>query len=136
VSIGSRRAIAAALALALAACATPHTTGSPIVGSFGGDHIDLVIGPLDSQIHYDCAEGAIFGPVVPRGDGSFVVGGRHTPGHGGPERVGETPTSYPALYRGRKVGDEIIFTVEVEGGNNLGPFTLVRNRESRLTRCL
>ena len=51
-------------------------------------------------------------------------------------REGEVLPSYPATYRGKWVGGDIILEVDVKGYRTLGPFKLARNQEPQLTRCL
>jgi len=128
--------IIAALILA-SGCATPPANPVPLVGTYGGQHVRMVVGPADSEIEYDCAAGRLAGPLPARG--SFVNGGSHTPGIGGPEREGEVRPAYPATYSGRVLGDAIEMAVDVDlpgGRTRLGPFRLRRGSDGLLMRCL
>lgn len=112
-----------------------HTT--PLVGTFGGEHIRMTVGSMDSAIEYDCAAGTFLGPLPVRGD--FTNAGLHTPGLGGPERVGETRPAYPATYRGRVLSGSIEMTIDVDlpsGRTRLGPFRLRQGSDGNLMRCL
>ena len=121
-----------------AACApVPATEGGALVGTYGSEHIRMDVGTTDSAIEYDCAAGALFGPLPVRG--SFVSAGTHTPGTGGPERQGEIRPAYPATYSGRVIADRIEMVVDAElpsGRTRLGPFRLQRGSEGNLLRCL
>ena len=124
------------LAGALAACAAVPQAGAPLTGQWGGRHVGLRLGATSGELEYDCAAGTIGGPLVPRRDGSFEVEGRHTPGTGGPERVGEVRPSYRARYWGAVRGNRMTLQARVENGVTLGPFTLELGAEPVLLRCL
>ena len=59
------------IVLALAACATSSNITPALVGSWGGDHAQLMVGELDSAIEFDCAEGTVFGPYLVGRDNNF-----------------------------------------------------------------
>lgn len=133
--------MASRLALALvalaSACAMSPQNAAPLVGIFGGEHIRMTVGSVDSDVEYDCAAGTLLGPLPVRGD--FTNAGSHTPGIGGPERVGETRPAYPATYRGRVLPDSIEMIVDVDlpsGQARLGPFRLRQGSDGNLLRCL
>ena len=125
-----------ALALAASACASVPPAGVPVTGRWGGDHVGLELTPSGGTLDYDCAAGRIDGPVLPRADGTFQAFGIHTPGTGGPERVGVVPPSHSARYDGSLRGDSMTLQVRVETGVLVGPFTLRRGAEPLLMRCL
>ena len=114
--------------------ATP-SDGSPLIGEWNGLHASLTLTESGGSIEYDCAHGGLRAPVEPDAAGQFIVAGVHFRGHGGPVRIGEVPDSVPARYIGKVQGDELTLRVLV-GTETLGPFTLRRGGESRLTRCL
>lgn len=120
----------------LAACASLPPEGVPLTGQWGGRHVGLTLGESSGQLDYDCAAGTIDGPLVPLRDGTFEAEGRHTPGTGGPEREGEVRPSYRALYSGAVHGTRMTLQARVENGALLGPFTLARDSEPILLRCL
>ena len=123
-------------ATALAGCASLPPAGVPLTGEWGGRHVGLRLDEASGRLDYDCAAGTIDGPLVPRRDGSFEALGSHTPGTGGPERVGEVRPSYRARYRGTVRGTRMTLQARVENGVALGPFTLERGTEPILMRCL
>lgn len=131
-----RALLGLAAALGLAACASVPPAGVPLTGEWGGRHVGLALGEASGRLDYDCAAGTIDGPLIPRRDGSFEAEGRHTPGTGGPERVGEVRPSYRTLYRGSVRGTRMTLQARMENGVLLGPFTLERGAEPILMRCL
>ncbi|MBA2636170.1 MAG: hypothetical protein H0U83_05725 [Sphingomonas sp.] len=128
--------IAPALLLLAAGCATAPPVGVPLTGRWGGEHVGLELAPSGGTVDYDCAAGRIDGPLLPRPDGTFQVMGTHTPGTGGPERVGVVPPSFAARYVGTVRGDRLTLQVRVENGVLIGPVRLRRGAEPMLLRCL
>ncbi len=128
--------LAPALLLLAAGCATAPAASGPLTGRWGGEHVGLELTPGGGTLDYDCAAGRIDGPVLPRPDGTFQAPGTHTPGTGGPERVGVVPPSFAARYDGRVLGDRMNLQVRVENGVLVGPFSLRRGVEPVLMRCL
>ena len=127
------------IATALISCAPvpPAQAGSPLVGNWGGQHVGLAIGPSGGAVEYDCAAGRIDGPLIVDRNGRFSGKGSHTPGTGGPERVGEVRPSYPAGYSGSVSGEWMTLRVDVPGrGIGIGPYRLRRGAEPMLMRCL
>ena len=120
----------------LAGCAAVPPAGTTLTGRWGGEHVGLTLGAAGGTIEYDCGSGAVSGPITPRGDGSFAATGTHSPGHGGPEQVGEVHPSFAARYTGSVRGDVMTLTVKVENGVLIGPYTLRRGAEPVLMRCL
>lgn len=90
-----------------------------------------------ARLEYDCAEGAIEEPLRPDAEGRFAATGIHTPGHGGPIRVGEILPALHARYEGRVQGERMSLIVTLTGtGVVLGSFELRRGRSGALVRCL
>lgn len=129
-----KRAAAIAPALALAGCAS---TGPPATldGQWGGRGVGLVIEHGAGRLDYDCASGTIEAIVVTAG-GRFTATGRHVPGQGGPERVGDVRPSFRAAYSGTVRGARMTLGATVENGSRLGPFELARGAQPMLLRCL
>lgn len=123
------------VALSLASCASVSPAGVPVTGQWGGQHIGLTLDSSGGRIEYDCATGTI-GPVVPAAGGAFVADGTHAPEHGGPVREGEVLPSYKARFTGSVVGDRMTLSGRMETGVELGPFTLRREAEAGILRCL
>ena len=90
-----------------------------------------------ARLEYDCAEGVIEEPLRPDNDGSFAATGTHTPGHGGPVRLGEILPSFRARYEGHVRGDQMSLLVTLtETGAQVGSFELRRGSSGVLLRCL
>lgn len=130
------RAAAAALALALAGCATIGQQPPVLSGQWGGRGIELVLEGGLGRVAYDCASGTVDGAIVPGPDGRFTATGTHVPGQGGPVRVGQIFVSHRATYSGEVRDGRMTLRVAVEDGAMLGPFTLVQGAEPQLLRCL
>ena len=125
------------LSLLLGGCMTAPSVSRSLVGQWGGQHVGLEVLPGGGRVDYDCAAGSIDEPMVADANGRFRVRGTHTPGHGGPKRVGEVPASFPALYQGSVSGDRMTLTVDVPTRSlRIGPFTLRRGAQPMLLRCL
>jgi len=115
----------------------PRDINPALQGIWGGPHIGLTVGTLDTGVEFDCAEGTIFGPYLVEKDGSFAWAGDFTRGTGGPTRVGEgQQPPIPATYVGVVKGPEMTISVELEDHTVIGPFALERFAEPQLTRCL
>ena len=130
------RRAAIGLLAGLTACASVPSAGVPLTGEWGGRHVGLRQSETSGVLDYDCAAGTIDGPLIPRRDGAFEAEGRHTPGTGGPERVGEVRPSYRTRYWGSVRGSRMTLRARMENGVLLGPFTLERGAEPILMRCL
>ncbi|MCY7338985.1 MAG: hypothetical protein LH465_03400 [Sphingomonas bacterium] len=131
------RRLALLVALLVSGCAATPLR-APVTGQWGGEHVGLMLnsgggGALD----YDCAAGSIDGPVVTDAAGRFTATGTHTPGHGGPDRVGEVPPRHPATYSGSVRGDVMTLVIDVPAiAARIGPYTLRRGAMPNLMRCL
>ena len=122
---------------ALSGCTSLRVAPPPLTGSWGGMHVGLSLDAAGGRLDYDCAAGAITGPVLVDPAGRFRATGTHTPGTGGPVRQGEVPPAFPATYRGQVRGDAMTLTISVASrGLAIGPYQLRRGAEPRLLRCL
>lgn len=133
--VSGRIAVGLAAGLA-AACTTAPVPDVPLTGQWGGSHIGMAIGTAGTRIEYDCAEGAIPGPIIPRRDGTFEVEGTHKPGWGGPERSDVVLPTYRARFTGRVRDETMTLQGRVENGVLLGPFTLRRGAQPIIFACL
>ena len=132
-----KRFLPALLALLAISCATPTVPNRSLAGQWGGQHVGLVMGKASGRLAYDCAAGTIDQPLVTDSSGRFAATGTHTPGQGGPDRVGHVPPSYLARYSGSVRGDTMTLAVDVPALNTrIGPTTLRRDADPILLRCL
>jgi hypothetical protein len=120
----------------LAGCSTMTPGPTAISGEWGGPHVRLVLGGGLGALEYDCASGTIDSPIIPDPAGRFAITGTHRPGQGGPVRVGQIFTSYPARYTGTVDRDEMTLTIVVDDDTVIGPYRLRHGEPPQLTRCL
>ena len=103
-------------------------------GVWGGEHINLNVSAKSATIEYDCAHGAINGPLVIDKNGNFNLRGTHTPERGGPVRAGESPEGHPASYTGSIKGTTMTLTLKV-GDSEAETFTLEKGKPGELVKC-
>ena len=134
------RKAACALALVFGvAAAGCFTNPSPVIalGPWGGSHVSMQVTSAGARLEYDCAAGAIEEPVRPDAEGRFTAIGTHTPGHGGPIRLGEVLPAFRARYDGDVDGERMNLLVTLtDTGVTLGSFQLQRGNSGVLVRCL
>jgi hypothetical protein len=107
------------------------------LGTWGGDHVNLLVEATGGTLEYDCAHGRIDQPFLVDPSGRFDLAGTHTLEHGGPIRSGEKEDKRPARYTGTTDGRTMILTVTVAGSHDpLGTFTLTRGQSGRIVKCL
>ena len=129
--------VALALAVSFVAGGCTHPTPVIAPGPWGGSHVSMDVTSAGARLEYDCAEGVIEEPLRPDGEGRFTASGVHTPGHGGPIRIGEVLPAFRARYDGRVDGEQMSLLVTLsETGAMLGTFQLRRGSPGLLTRCL
>ncbi|UCH66065.1 MAG: hypothetical protein JSW63_02725 [Ignavibacterium sp.] len=87
------------LAFYFSGCAS---TNSQVVltGTWGGEHIGMIVSDSSATLDYDCAHGSIDEPIKIDDNGMFNVIGVHIFEKGGPIRLGEIPDKHPAVYDG------------------------------------
>lgn len=134
--VSGRAPLVAAAASLAVACTTAAVPQGPLTGHWGGTHIGMLIGPAGTKIEYDCAEGAIPGPIIPRRDGRFEAEGTHKPGWGGPERSDVVLPTYRVRFTGTVRGEAMTLQGRVENGVQLGPFMLRRGAQPIIFACL
>jgi hypothetical protein len=120
----------------LGACAALPPLGTPVTGDWGGRHVHLKLTAAGGALDYDCAAGTIDGPLRPDADGAFSAEGTHTPGRGGPDTEGQAPPTYRVRYAGVVRGKRMRLHGRVDNGAVLGPFSLRRDAEPTIVRCL
>ena len=105
-------------------------------GSWGGQHVGIVIQGGLADVQFDCASGTIDVPIAPAKDGAFEARGTYRAGMPGPVRVGQIFTSQPATYSGKVTKQAMTLSVALEDGTIIGPLTLAQGAAPQLTRCL
>lgn len=105
-------------------------------GTWGGKHIQFEVSEGSVNIEYDCAHGAISGPLTVDREGSFSWHGTYTREHGGPIRLGEKVNNQAAIYSGSIKVDTMTLTVKLENSNDEPlTFTLTRDTIGRVWKC-
>ncbi|MGZ5492379.1 MAG: hypothetical protein ACXW3E_02260 [Thermoanaerobaculia bacterium] len=116
--------------------ARARSSPSALLGSWGGEHIQLDLQIGGGRVELDCAHGTIDESIVVGGEGTFAVRGTLTLERGGPVTDTDVENTRPARYRGKVSEERIALTITVDGGDVAESFTLVRNRLPRITKCL
>ena len=105
-------------------------------GTWGGDHIGIIVSDSSATLEYDCAHGTIDEPLITDDNGEFEVTGIHVMEHGGPIRIDEVPIEYPALYKGKIEENLMTLTVtRSDTGEEIGTFTLTRGETPNIYKC-
>ena len=130
----SLRVFAVLLLLLVASMANAQKTRIA-TGVWGGQHINLDVGRNSATVEYDCAHGAIEGPLVVDGNGKFELRGNFTPERGGPVRAGGEPQPREATYAGTINGNTMTLTLKVADVDETETFTLERGKAGRLVKC-
>lgn len=106
------------------------------LGTWGGEHIRMVVSAKGASIEYDCAHGSIVGRLTLDAERKFNVTGAHMREGPGPIRMGVPRAGRPAVFSGQVNGDEMSLTVTLtEEKQSIGDFTLRRGSEGRLRKC-
>ena len=130
------RVVALMLSLGAASCMTSPTS-TVRLGPWGGSHLSMDVTSAGARLEYDCADGVIEEPLRPDAAGRFTAAGAHTPGRGGPIRVGEILPAFRARYEGQVDGERMSLRVTlVDTQVVLGPFDLRHGSAALLVRCL
>lgn len=105
-------------------------------GTWGGLHIQFEVSDGVANIEYDCAHGAIAGPLTFDREGRFSWRGTYTQERGGPIRRDQKVNNQPATYSGSLTGDKMNLTVRLEN-SSLEPqtFKLERDKVGRVFKC-
>jgi hypothetical protein len=108
-----------------------------LTGSWGAEHIGIVVIENGAKLEYDCAHGSIDEPLIVDENGGFEAVGVHVREHGGPIRLGEIPDEHPARYKGYIKGNKMTLTVTlIDSEQKIGTFSLNRGAPPRVHKCL
>jgi hypothetical protein len=113
-------------------------------GTWGGDHIGMMVSDSSATLEYDCAHGSIDEPIEPDDNGEFEMQGIYVFEHGqqfapidGPASNGENPDEHPALYKGRidgKVMTLIVILTDTE--KEVGSYSLTLGAVPNVNKCM
>ena len=104
-------------------------------GRWGGPHVSIDVGSQSAQVEYDCAHGAIDGPLVVDSEGKFEWRGTFTPERGGPVRADESDRSRAATYSGEIKGNTMTLVLKVKDSEDAETFTLEKGKPGKLVKC-
>lgn len=108
----------------------------PIVGDWGGDHVNAVFGRQGVRLEYDCALGLIDAPVRFDSQGRFSARGTYESYRPGPDVENRVSGKRAATYDGRLIGAAIELHVRIDGDQVTHSYVLEKGRKSKLRRCL
>ena len=113
-----------------------RTQRSVALGTWGGQHIRMIVTANGATIEYDCAQGSVAGKLTLDSERKFSITGSHTREGPGPIRIGVTRPGRPARFDGHVNGDEMSLSVVLTDENeSIGDFILRRGSEGRLRKC-
>lgn len=105
-------------------------------GTWGGIHIIIDVKERSASISYDCATGAITGPLTLERSGRFTWRGTFQGQHPGPTRMDEVRNESAVVYTGTVIRDEMKLNVKrADSDEVLGDFILKRGAPGRVFRC-
>ena len=105
-------------------------------GVWGAEGIVFTVASDGVTIQYDCAEGFIEHPIKIDEHGYFNELGIHSPRHGGPTIMNETPVRLGTRFEGKITGDTMSLKVILIGTSEvIGNFTLERGKTPRMHQC-
>jgi len=123
--------------LIVAACAAAPSSAGRLdrvpEGEWGGEHVSLTVEGAGGTVGFDCAHGSLDEPLTLDASGRFDVKGRLVTEVGPIRRDAETARL--ARYRGESDGRHMSLEVTLEGGENVGAFSLVKGDSARLFKC-
>jgi hypothetical protein len=102
-------------------------------GTWGGEHVGLVVDGAGAAVDLDCAHGQITVPMRLEPDGSFSLPGYYVWDIGPTENP---ENRQPATYSGRTDGQRLTLSfVLLDDGSGDGPFTAFLGAEPQLQEC-
>jgi hypothetical protein len=106
-------------------------------GTWGGEHIELVLDATRGALEFDCAHGTTRAPIPVAADGTFNVTGIFVREHGGPIRDGEPADQHPAVFSGTTDGKRMTLTVVLsDDSQQIGNFQLALGGRPTVVKCL
>ena len=119
----------------LSACAgsNPQVINS---GTWGGEHIVMIVTDSSTTLDYDCAHGSIDESIKTNEDGEFNATGVYIFEKGGPIRIGDIPDKHPALYSGNIKNKEMTLIVKLTDSNTvIDTFSLNFGSDPVIYKC-
>jgi hypothetical protein len=101
---------------------------------WGGMNVSLEATDKDASFEFDCAHGAISGPISLDQDGNFDVAGTYVREAGGPVREGQEHVSN-ARYSGTVRNGAMTLKVRVSNPDVKADFSLARGKSGKISKC-
>jgi hypothetical protein len=132
--VGRRRFRALALSSVVAlACGQGGASDRVPEGTWGGEHLALVVGPAGAAVDFDCAHGAITAQLRLDPDGRFTLPGYYVRDVGPAQ---DPENRLAATYTGSSDGQRITLSfVLIDSGVADGPFTAFLGAAPQLLEC-
>jgi hypothetical protein len=127
-----------AVAPGVARDGTVGGTGAALApGTWGGEHLRLMVTASGADLEFDCAHATIDQPFLLDADGHFDLRGRYTAEHGGPVRDGEILPSRDVRYTGAVSGNTMSLAITfTDDGTQQGAYSLTLGQSGRVLKCL
>lgn len=123
--------------LAVAAAGSPSSAKpNALIGRWGGDHVILSISAEGGHLKLDCGAGDFAALPVPNKHGKFRIAGTLQFYRSGPTRADSNSAAAAAVYNGHIEGDRLTLDVTSSKTRDTTHYSLVRNRPTKLVRCM
>jgi len=105
-------------------------------GTWGGDHIRLEVTSKGALVQFDCAHGSVDERLILDSNGRFDARGSYTEESPGPQREDQPARPKLARYAGGVQVSTITLTITLsQEGQIIGPFSLVKDKMPRISKC-
>lgn len=108
------------------------------VRQWGGQGIGMSLNEAGGyDVEFDCAQGAIKGPIMLDGNGKFRVEGTYKQERPGPVRMDDPDQTVAVIYSGEVNSQSMTLTIKSkEGKEFVSSITLRANVSGRIVKCL
>lgn len=104
------------------------------MGTWGGDHITMTVDAAGAQIEFDCAVGAIVGPISLDSSNHFQLKGMYRAQSPAPMGA-DASDANNATYSGVVKGGKLHLDIGIAGRSDHLIFELTHNQEGHVSKC-
>ena len=104
------------------------------MGIWGGDHITMTVDAAGAQIEFDCAVGAIVGPISLDSSNHFQVKGIYRSQSPAPMGA-DASDANNAIYSGVVKGGKLHLDIGIAGRSDHLIFELTHSQEGHIAKC-